>query len=57
MTWSGCAFAFPFSEESCVILVVTQEEKSLNTQENDGSISTKAEHVIEVWPVHPHSLC
>lgn len=56
---SGCAFAFPFSQESCVVPVVPQEEKSLrkDPREADGSTSTEAEHVIKVWPVHPHGLC
>lgn len=59
MTRSGCAFAFPFSEGSCVVLVVIQEKKSLrkDSREADGSTTTKAEHVIKVWPVHPQCLC
>lgn len=59
MTRSGCAFAFPFSEGNCVVLVVTQEEKSLkkDPREADGSTSIEAERVIKVWPAHPHSLC
>lgn len=57
MTRSGCEFPFPFSEGSCVVLLVTQEEKSLkkDPREADGSTSYKAEHVTEVWPVYP--LC
>lgn len=49
MTRSGCAFAFLFSEGSCVVLVATQEEKSLrkDPREADGSTSTEAEHVIK----------
>lgn len=42
MTRSGCAFAFPFSKLSCVILVVIQEEESLreDPREADGTASS-----------------
>lgn len=32
MTMSGCAFAFPFSKWSCVVVVVIQEEESLREE-------------------------